>query len=356
VIAAMVLLAVCVDGRPVASEPEPDAHRLGVSSPVDPVGNPSTETKIRLGRELFFDKRLSRDNSISCATCHVPTAGFADPHARSPGTRGRLTRRHSPSILNVHVFEALGSLMWDGRARTLEQQALMPFDDEAEFDLPAEEAVRRLSRYGYGPRFESAFGTGVTAEGIAKAIAAYERSLSAGASPFDRYAIGGEQDALPEPARRGFQVFLRSACNACHLVDVGELHPFALRFVSFSDGQFHNLGIGWGDGPRAADPGRFEVTKDPKDQGRFKTPTLRNVAVTPPYFHDGSAATLRDVIDVYDRGGLPNPNLDPVLRPLHLGDADKQDLLAFLDALTSPRVADLAHEEARIRESPVAAP
>jgi cytochrome c peroxidase len=350
------LAVLCFAWPAVTSGEEPEPRALGVAPPVDPVLNQSSAAKVRLGRELFFDKRLSRDNSISCASCHDPNAGFADPHAQSAGTRGRLTRRHSPSVLNAYVFEALGSLMWDGRAHTLEQQALMPFDEKAEFDLPVEEATRKLQRYGYAPKFQEAFGTGVAADELAKAIAAYERSLSAGASPFDRYALGGEKDAISGSAERGFQVFLRSSCNACHLVDVGELHPFAMHFVSFSDGQFHNLGIGSGDGAKPGDLGRFEITGDPKDKGRFKTPTLRNVASTAPYFHDGSAVSLTDVIEVYDRGGFANPNLDPVLRPLHLSEIEKRELATFLASLTSPRVAALANEEARILEPLAAAP
>jgi len=322
------------------TEVQPEARVLGVAPAVDPADNPATAAKVRLGRELFFDKRLSGDNTISCATCHAPDAGFADPHARSPGTRGQLTRRHSPTLLNVHVFDALRTLMWDGRAATLEQQALMPFDDETEFNLPVEEAVRKLRRYGYTPKFEEAFGADVTAEGIAKSIAAYERSLSAGSSPFDRYSLAGEEDAISESAKRGFQLFLGSSCNACHLIDVGDLHPFALDYASFTDGQFHNLGIGTDEGEEGADLGRFEVTRDPKDRGRFKTPTLRNVAMTAPYFHDGSAATLLEVLEVYDGGGVANPNLDPVLRPLNLTVSEKGDLVAFLRSLTSSGLAN----------------
>jgi cytochrome c peroxidase len=352
-----VALLVTVLVAPGQARADPDAvpsQRLGVAAAIDPPDNPRTQAKVALGRRLFFDKRLSRDSSISCATCHDPNAAFADPHARSAGTRGRQTRRHSPSVLNVHLFEALGHLMWDGRAATLEQQVLLPFDEESEFDLPVQEAVRRLQRYGYGPAFEAAFGSEVSSEGIAKAIAAYERTLFAGASPFDRFLLGREEDAIPEEAKRGFRIFLGSRCNACHLIDARELHPFSLSYVSFTDGRFHNIGIGADASGAMLDPGRFEVTGDPADVGRFKTPSLRNVAMTAPYFHDGSAATLEEVVEVYNKGGIANANLDPALRPLELDPRAKRDLVAFLHSLTSPRAAELADEESRIGDSIVA--
>jgi len=317
---------------------------LGVPVCVPPEDNPLTAEKVDLGRELFFDKRLSRDNTISCATCHDPTAGFADPHPLSIGPKGRAGERNSMTVLNVAYLE---NLMWDGRASSLEQQVLMPFDSPAEFDLPVEKAVLKLRRQGYSPAFQKVFGEDVTAKNLALAIAAYERYLIAGDSPFDRYLFRNDTQAISDSARRGFDVFLEAKCDTCHLVMTPGLHPFALKNAIFTDHKFHNLGIGMDQ--KQPDPGRFALTGDAADWGRFRTPTLRNVALTAPYFHDGSAATLADVVDVYDKGGKPNRNLDPTLQPLKLTEQQKHDLVSFLESLTSSRAKELAVEESRTR-------
>ncbi len=322
---------------------------LGVPFPVSPADNPITSKKISLGRELFFDKRLSRDNSISCATCHEPKHGFSDPHPVSIGVNARTGDRNSMSLLNVAFFEPL---MWDGRAKSLEEQALLPFAAHFEFDLPVVQAVAKLRRHGYSEKFKEAFGEDISEENLAKALAAYQRSLLAGDSPFDRYILLNDSQAISPAAQRGFEVFLKARCDACHLIMTPGLHPFALRYILFTDNKFHNIGVGMDK--EDPDPGRFAVTGDPNDWGAFRTPSLRNIALTAPYFHDGSARTLFDVVEFYDRGGIVNRNLDPAMRPLKLSQQQKRDLVAFLESLTSSRASELAHEEAKVRQTATA--
>ncbi|HYR07241.1 MAG TPA: cytochrome c peroxidase [Longimicrobium sp.] len=322
-----------------------EERSLGLPPLLSPADNPMTPEKVALGRRLFFDKRLSVDNSISCATCHVPDVGFADPHPVSIGTRGRTGKRNSPSVLNTAYLEPL---MWDGKARTLEEQALLPFFAADEMDLPPDEAATKLRRQGYSAEFNQVFGEDVSSRTLAMALAAYQRSLGAGDSPFDRYLFRDEQDAISVEARRGFDVFLSAKCDGCHLVMTRGLHPFALSHVMFTDGKFHNLGVGTDKEPQ--DAGRYDVTADEADWGRFRTPTLRNVALTAPYFHDGSAPTLEEVVKFYDEGGKPNRNLDPAMKPLRLTDQQKADLVAFLHTLTTSASGSLAQEAGRVRQ------
>jgi cytochrome c peroxidase len=328
----------------------PIAPSLGVPFPVHPLDNGATPEKIDLGREIFFDKRLSRDNTISCATCHDPNHGFSDPHEVSIGVEGRKGERNSMTLLNVAHLEPL---MWDGRAESLETQSLLAFSSPAEFDLPVEQAVEKLKRQGYSEKFQKVFGKDVSVETLTQALATYQRSLNAGDSLFDRYIFLKDEAAISAAAKRGFDVFLRVKCDACHLIMTPGLHPFALRYVMFTDNQFHNIGVGMDK--ENPDPGRFTMTRESKDWGAFKTPTLRNVALTSPYFHDGSARTLLDVVDHYNNGGRPNnvkepkpiPNLDQAITPLNLTDEEKLQLVAFLESLTSSRVKELAQEEER---------
>ncbi len=227
---------------------------------------------------------------------------------------------------------------------------MLPFQSPVEFDLAPDEAALKLKRQGYSAGFEQAFGEDVTPENIAKALATYERTLVCGDSPFDRYLFKGEKDAISVEARRGFQVFLSAKCDSCHLIMTEGLHPFALKYVLFTDSKFHNLGVG--SGKANADPGLFAITGEREDWGRFRTPMLRNVSLTAPYFHDGSAATLADVVDFYDKGGTPTPNLDPALRPLNLSPQQKQDLVRFLECLTTASVTALAGEGERADKEP----
>jgi cytochrome c peroxidase len=313
---------------------------LGLPPVVAPSDNPTTPIKVALGRKMFFDKRLSSDNSVSCATCHDPNAGFADPHPVSIGVKGREGERNSSTVLNVAFMTPL---MWDGKALTLEDQSMLPLLSPTEMDIPPQEVATKLRQQGYSDLFRQAFGEDVTVANLAKALAAYQRTLLAGDSPFDRYLFQKDSHAISASARQGFEVFLKAKCDACHLIMTPGLHPFALGHVMFVDGKFHNLGVG--TGASKPDPGRYEVTGVLDDWGRFRTPTLRNVAITAPYFHDGSASTLDEVVDFYDKGGLANSNLDPALHPLHLTAGEKRDLVQFLESLTTTGVATLAQEE-----------
>jgi len=285
-----------------------------------PADNPQTDEKVRLGRMLYFDGRLSRDGTISCATCHAPATGWANHNPTDTGIGGQVGGRNSGTIIDSAYMRYQ---FWDGRAGSLEEQALGPISNPIEMGETLENAVRKLDAIpGYRSAFERVFGTGVTADGIGKAIAAFERTIVSGPSPYDRY-VAGERDALSPAARRGLALFNgKGHCSPCH------------SGPTFSDQGFHNLGVG----SDAAEPdiGREAVTHDPADRGRFKTPGLRNVAETAPYLHDGSEPTLAAVIDLYDRGGVPNDNLDPLVMPLALTDQEKADLVAFLEALTGP--------------------
>jgi cytochrome c peroxidase len=286
--------------------------------PTAPTDNPLTPAKVRLGRRLFFDSILSSDRSIACASCHNPDHGFAGPAAVAVGIRGQKGRRNAPTLLNVGYNSAY---FWDGRAASLEEQALQPISDPKEMDSTVDETIRRLrAEPTYVEQFQTAFGGEVNSVNLARAIASFERSLLSGDSPVDRFRRG-EIPALSKDARQGLWLFeSRGGCWRCHADS------------NLTDGRFHNTGIGWGTDP--PDPGRYSITRQERDRGAFKTPTLRNVAGTGPYMHDGSVATLEDVVRHYNRGGNPNPNLDPALKPLNLSDADVQQLVAFLKALT----------------------
>ncbi|OGG57290.1 MAG: hypothetical protein A3F84_02190 [Candidatus Handelsmanbacteria bacterium RIFCSPLOWO2_12_FULL_64_10] len=299
-----------------------------------PKDNPMSAEKVALGRLLFFDRRLSADGTVACATCHDPAFGFTDGQPVPTGVKGRKGRRSAPTILN----RAFGlTQFWDGRAASLEEQSRAPLTNPAEMDATPEGVVETLFQIrGYREPFRAAFGTEeVTLDRISKAIAAFERTALSGDSAYDRFEYGGLRDAMPEPAQRGLKLFKEKArCNLCH------------SGTNYSGEDFHNVGIGWAGIDTTAygrtkdvkdihgiDPGRYGQTKDVKDFGAFKAPTLRDVARTAPYAHDGSLKTLEEVIDHYDRGGVPNPFLDPKIQPLHLTAQEKQDLVAFLKAL-----------------------
>jgi cytochrome c peroxidase len=283
-----------------------------------PPDNPQTPAKVRLGAQLYFDGRLSVDNSLSCASCHDPATGWANHHRVDTGVGGRMGKRNSGTILDAAYMKYQ---FWDGRATTLEEQALGPIHNPVEMGETLEHVVAKLTAVdGYRRQFGEVFGTAVTTDGIAKALAAFERTVLSGPSPYDRY-VSGDATAMPEAAVRGLQLFNgKAGCRACHS---GPL---------FSDQSFHNIGVGMSE--PEADPGREAVTHDPNDLGKFKTPSLRNVALTWPYMHDGSAATLASVLEFYDRGGIPNPTLDARIRPLQLTNGEQADLVAFLEALT----------------------
>jgi len=285
-----------------------------------PADNPQTDAKINLGKQLYFDGRLSADGKISCATCHDPKTGWAGHDATDTGINGRVGDRNSGTVVNSGYMKYQ---FWDGRAGSLEEQALGPIANPVEMGETLENVVRKLNAVpGYRKQFGEVFKTEVTADGIAKAIAAFERTIVSGPSPYDR-CVAGDTKAMSQEAVRGMEIFNgKGRCSACHNGPV------------FSDQGFHNLGVGM-DKPKP-DLGRYDHTKNPADKGKFKVPTLRNVAETPPYLHDGSAKTLLEVIEVYNRGGVANPWLDPMVLPLDLTAREMGDLVAFLEALTGP--------------------
>ena len=260
-----------------------------------PDDSPMTAERIELGRQLFFDRRLSRDGSLACATCHDPARGFSDHRPIAVGVDGRPGRRNAPALINRGYGRAF---FWDGRAKSLEEQVLKPVEDPNELGSSVANASQRV---------------GVPPDEMARALSSFVRSILSGNSPFDRF-INGDRTALTEEQRVGLQVFRgKGNCVACH---VGP---------TLSDERLHNTGIAWRDAVYS-DPGA--------GRGDFKTPTLREVSRTAPYMHDGTLATLEEVVDFYDRGGRRNPSLDPEIRPLRLTADEKTALVAFLKALS----------------------
>jgi cytochrome c peroxidase len=283
-----------------------------------PDDNPLTTAKIDLGRRLFHDRRLSIDGRLSCAECHSATRAFTSTRVGASIVNGRVVFRNVPTLVN----RAWGkSFFWDGRADTLEEQALQPILNPHELGLTRERIIAVARSAAYRSRFVAIFGVDPTADHVAQALAAYVRTIVAGNSRFDRFTAG-DRPALSDSARRGLILFTgKAGCSGCH------------AGPNFTDEQFHNTGIAWRAGS-PADEGRALVTGQREDRGAFKTPTLRQVALSAPYMHDGSIPNLDLVIDYYDRGGQQNPGLDPKLRPLHLSKREQADLAAFLRALT----------------------
>jgi cytochrome c peroxidase len=347
-LALCVILLIC--GLQDASAREPE-RTLGL--PPLPVihENPQTPQKVALGRRLFFDTRLSANGEVACSTCHQPERAFTDTRAVAQGIAGRQGTRNTPTVINA-AFNV--SQFWDGRRASIEEQAGDPFINPLEHGLADHRALLALvaADPGYVGEFKGAFGVtenAITMERLAMAIASFVRTLIAGDSAFDRYFYGGDPSALSDAAKRGFALFRgRAQCAMCHTI--GEHH------ATFNDDRFHSVGVGLrriaerlsslatrvaqlpkaeidsliGRDPEVAALGRFSVTRDPSDIGKFKTPSLRNVAVTGPYMHDGSVVTLADAIDheLYYRGHVLG-------RPLILTPAEKADLSTFLQSLTS---------------------
>jgi len=270
---------------------------------------------IELGRLLFFDKRLSGDHQMSCATCHQPDKGYCDAVAKGTGNQAKMLGRNTPSVINV---DARAPFFWDGRAATAEEQALMPVANPGEMNMAPEKLPEVLTALPeYVARFKHAFGdSDISPARIGTALAAFERTLVSSDSPFDR-AMGGDATAMSEEARRGMQLFVgKGRCTKCH------------DGPHFTDQSFHNIGVA---GP---DVGRYGIVPVAILKGAFKTPGLRDVELTAPYFHDGSAKTLDDVMAHYNRGGDVKDNLDGDITPLALNDAEQKALVAFMKALT----------------------
>jgi len=311
-----------------------------------PQSSPVTDDRVALGRLLFYEKRLSKDATVSCASCHAPDHGFADPRKVSEGVAGKKGTRNAPTVLNS-IFNEFQ--FWDGRAASLEEQSKGPMTNPVEMAADSHDAVVSVLRQipEYDQAFRRAFARQVEIDDVAIAIATFERTVVSGNSSFDRF-IGGDKSALSESAQRGWILWnTKARCNTCH--------PFGDATPNFSDNKFHNIGVAAKDrdfavlareAASAGDPqklafkadltelGRFIVTRQPKDIGAFKTAGLRDVALTAPYMHDGSEATLLDVVNFYDRGGEPNPYLDGGIVALRLTDQEKKDLVAFMESLT----------------------
>ena len=316
---------------------------------------------VELGAQLFADPRLSADGTVSCATCHVPELAFTDRLPVAVGIHQQLGQRNAPTVLGA-VFEL--SQFWDGRAATLEEQAKMPLLNPKEMgNISAEAVVAKIvAAPEYSGRLMTLFKRTITIDDIATAISAYERTQVSDNSPFDQFALRGK-NVLSASAQRGWKLFVgRARCNVCHLMT--PTSPF------FTDNAFHNIGIGterhnlsllskhWqhlqgspdGTLERAltsstGELGRFLITGKKEDIGAFKTPSLRNVGITSPYMHDGSLATLWDVMDHYNHGGDPNPFLDAKMEPLHLSEDEIDDVVSFMLSLTDMRFSEMARVE-----------
>ena len=342
---------------------------LGLPEVPIPADNPQTPAKIALGEKLFNDKRFSATGEIGCVSCHHPETAFSDsPKRVSEGVRSLNGTRNAPTVVNAAYMT---SQFWDGREPSLEEQSKQPFVNPVEGGLADHGPILDVIRNDpdYVAAFQQVFGKSaadITMDDVSKAIASFERTLIAGDSPFDRFYFGGEQGAMTAQQIRGLSVFLvQGRCISCHVIEQDQ--------ALFTDGKFHNIGVGInrieGDvpalasaflsakhagadvdatvltDPKSSELGRFAVTDDISAVGAFKTPTLRNVALTAPYMHDGSLATLEEVVEHYNNGGFTKPEdaanayLSGGIRPLNLSDQQKADLVAFMQALTSPQYA-----------------
>lgn len=333
-IALLIILAVALfllwkeqrslfDGIPESSVKEEWPVPLGLPPIPWPADNPYSKKKAELGRMLYFDKRLSSDGTISCASCHVLDRAFSDDKKISQGIRGHVGTRHAPTVINS-AYQPLQ--FWDGRALTLEEQAKGPLSNPNEMTLADnvhdayQQCHKRIkSIAGYRPLFKEVFGRDeCSVDDVVKAIATFERTVLSGNSPYDRY-MAGDKTAMNEEQIAGLQVFKRVKCGNCHFGP------------NFTDGRFQNIGVGT-DKPEP-DVGRYGITKETRDWAAFKTPTLREAEKSHPYMHDGSHQTLEEVVEYYDVGGIPNRNLHPLMKPLHLTAKEKAELVAFLKAL-----------------------
>lgn len=341
---------------------------LGLPPVPVPADNPVTQQKVELGRKLFYDRRLSLNNTISCAMCHIPEQGFSSNEiALAVGIEGRTVRRNAPTVYNSAY---LSRLFHDGREHSLEQQVWSPLLANNEMGNPSVglviDRIRNIAEYE--GLFEAAFdGKGPGMETIGMALASYERTLVSANAPFDRWYYGDDRTAIDASAQRGFQLFKgKAGCVNCHRLNA--------RYALFTDNAMHNTGLGWNTAMRVVpgkqrvlvapgvyldvdtdiiksvsatppgDVGLYEITLNPADRWKYRTPSLRNVALTAPYMHDGSMQTLRQVVEFYNHGGYANENLDPLIQPLNLNPQDIDDLVAFMNNLTGDNVVGLVSD------------
>lgn len=351
------------------------AEPLGLPPTPVPTENPQTDARIALGAALFSDQRFSSDGTVSCATCHAPDKAFTDsPLKTSQGVKNQFGTRNAPTVVNSAFFS---SLFWDGRSPSLEDQSQHPFVNPIEMGLTSHDEILKIVRSdkAYRDLFQEAFGksgAAITMKEAMKAIASFERTLVAGDSPFDKWRFGHQPDALNDAAKRGFEIFVaQGRCVSCHTIEQNQ--------ALFTDNRFHNIGVGVNraqndvpklvsafvksksdsarvdkavlSDPKTSELGRFAATLRYDEVGAFRTPTLRNIALTAPYMHDGSLATLKDVVRHYNNGGRSegdpsvNPYLSGGIRPLGLSEQQMNDLVAFLESLTSPGLAPTSAEQ-----------
>ncbi len=340
---------------------------LGLPAIIFPKDNPQTVEKIALGKKLFYDRRLSINNTFSCAMCHIPEQGFgSNEMATSIGVEGRTVRRNAPTLYNIAYME---KLFHDGREDTLEQQAWSPLLAHNEMANPSiGYVINKIKRQAdYAGLFETAFKQGVTMETVGMALASYQRSLNSADSVFDRWFYGKQSNALTAIEEQGYGLFVGKAdCHQCHLINK--------KNALFTDQQHHNTGIGYQQSmnkplerqhlqittnqlieidtnvidsvaeTKMADLGLYEITENPKDRWKYKTPSLRNINLTAPYMHNGELQTLDAVIEFYNQGGIVNENLDPLIKPLNLSKIESNALVAFLKSLTGSNVDVLIND------------
>lgn len=311
---------------------------LGLPKLEHPKDNPPSNAKLELGRKLFFDARLSRDNKISCATCHNPKQAFTQTNQpTSTGYTDLIGRRNAPTLLNTHIYERY---FQDGRETSLETQIVFPFTAPNEMANPSMGfVINKLKLLDeYPPLFQKAFGKEPSIDTIGQALAVYQRTLISANSRFDQWYYGNKKQVLTSQERIGFELFSGKAkCVTCHTIDKDH--------AIFTDQAFHDIGYGWQRQQRRKDDpsiprdlGRFEVTPDPLDKWRYRTPTLRNIAQTAPYMHDGGLKTLTEVVQFYNQGGAPHKGQDHRIKPLNLDDQDVANIVAFLKSLTGEKV------------------
>ena len=327
-----------VSGKPLGPAIQIQAP-LGLPPLPIPTADSPSANAIALGRRLFYDKRLSQDAVLACASCHQPELAFTDGRTLSVGVGGKTGLRNAPTLLNTAYVPLL---FWDGRANSLETQAASPIADPLEMNQTHDVSVGQLaSDETYRKMLRATFGTeAITLQRVEKSLASFERTLLSGDSAFDRYQYAGEKNALTTAQIRGLAIFAdpqRGNCTVCHTIGPGS--------ALFTDNKFHNLGEGLGDDGGFIDPGRYRETHLDQDMGAFRTPTLRNVALTAPYMHDGHLKTLKDVVDFYAGGGNSNAHLDKHIVSIHLTAQDRMDLVAFLNALTGSVPANVGPPE-----------